>query len=65
MWCKKDENLDDVASTIIHKALCLSDIKIVKVIHKSGLEAGSGLLKIELANADDIKKVLKEKQKTA
>ena len=63
MWYKEDENLEAVASLIINKTLELEDIKIVRVMRKSGWKNGSGLIKIELESSNAVKAVLKNKSK--
>ena len=62
VWFQEDEDIDKVASTIIHKALNLPDIKVVRSVHKSGQKSGKGLIKIKLDSNDSIKKVLDQKR---
>ena len=63
VWFQEGENLEKVAELIIHKTLELPEIQIVKVERKSGQETGSGLIKIELQDASDVRKVLRNKRK--
>ena len=63
VWYEENEDLFQVASTIINKALELDDVTVVNVERKSGWESGSGLLKIELKSTDEVKRVLKIKNK--
>ena len=51
-----------IAETIIHKALDLTAVKILRCERKSGKQTGSGLIKIELERPEDLKRVLKVKK---
>ena len=61
--CTEDEDLQQVASDIIHKALELPNIVIVRTEHKSGWESGAGLVKIEVETNGDLKEIIKNKKK--
>ena len=64
VWCSgKDKNLDEIANTIIHKALNLSreEVQIVWTVRKSGWKTGSRLIKIEMGNHEQQQRVLKMK----
>ena len=52
-----------MSSTILHKALKFTenDVKIIRVVHKSGANIGSSLIKIELENPDEVKLVGRNK----
>ena len=65
VWYDDDEDLVGKAEAIIHKALELPEVKIVRTHRKSGQKAQSkkGLIKIELESADALKTVLKAKRK--
>ena len=58
VWCTDEENLHEVASVIIHKALNVPHIKILCCERKSGEPGGSGLIKIELENCESLQEVL-------
>ena len=62
VWYRDDEDLNKVAVTLIHKALNLPNIKIVRTARKSGKNTGKGLVKIELETSDMVMEVLKCKQ---
>ena len=51
------------ASIIIHKGLGLEEVKVVRVLRKSGEKTRTGLLKIELESEEDVRKVLRSKSK--
>ena len=61
VWYREDEDFDKVASVIIHTGLNLPEIKIQRVVRKSGRNRGSGLLKIELETEENVESVLKAK----
>ena len=63
VWYREDEDITKVAETIIHKALQLPSIKIVRALRKSGWKSksGTGLIKIELESSEDVETVLKNK----
>ena len=63
MWYAEDENLNDVASSIIHDALELPNVVIVRCERKSGWESGTGLVKIEVSQDSEVKEILKSKRK--
>ena len=63
VWYKEQEDLEKVSSTIIHKALELPEVKIIRCEWKSRQETGSGLVKIQLADSSDVRKVLQKKKK--
>ena len=64
IWYRENEDLQKVMSTILHKALKIpkDDVKIVCALRKSGKKTGSGLVKIELESAEQVKKVLSKKR---
>ena len=62
VWYRENEDLDKVASTIIHHALNLDTIKILRVQRKSGWNSDAGLIKMDLESNDDVKSVLKKKR---
>ena len=64
VWYREDEDLEKVASTIIHHALNFTneEITIKNVMQKSGWKSGFGLLKIELSDSDQLKAVLERKK---
>ena len=62
VWYREGEDLNKVANTLIYKALGMSDdIKIVRVLRKSGKNTRSGLIKIELDSENSVKAVLEQK----
>ena len=63
VWYKEDEDIVKVAETILHKALELPEIKVVRAERKSGWKTGTGLVKIELENNDCVRTVIKNKRK--
>ena len=63
VWCRENEDIEEVASAIIHKALGLKDLKIVAAMRKSGKPGGDGLIKIEMESNEAVKTVLKNKRK--
>ena len=63
VWYHDNEDLDKVASIIIHDGLNFTDVNIVRVERKSGRGRGTGLIKIELDSEESVKKVLKAKSK--
>ena len=63
VWCTEGEDVDKIASTIVHKALELPHIRIVRTLRKSGKPGGSGLIKIKLNSKDEVHEVLKVKAK--
>ena len=62
VWYKEGEDLDKIASLIVHQTLNLKEIKILRVERKSGKESGSGLLKIELESPQDVQDILRKKR---
>ena len=62
IWYKEGEDLMQIVKTIIHKALGLPEVPIHRTERKSGQKTGSGLIKIELASKDDVRKVLSRKK---
>ena len=63
VWYRENEDLEKVASVIIHKGLGLSDVKIVRVVRKSGKDSGQGLVKIEVSSEEELKQILRNKSK--
>ena len=62
VWCDEEEDLLKKAKVIINKTLKLPEVVIVRVVRKSGWEHGQGLIKIEVRDASDVRKILKEKK---
>ena len=60
---EENEDLSNVAGDIIHNALELPNIVILRTQRKSGWEKGAGLIKIELETNEAVKEVLKHKRK--
>ena len=56
-------SLESIASLIIHKKLELEEVKIKRVLRKSGWNSGAGLIKMELEHEVDVKTVLRNKSK--
>ena len=55
VWCHEKENLDKIGELLINKSLNLHDVKIVKIVCKTGREGKSGVVKIELESEADVK----------
>ena len=59
----ENENLQEVAEDLIHNALELPAVTIVRTEHKSRWESRAGLVKIEVGTNAHQKEILKNKRK--
>ena len=61
VWFKEEEDLMRVARTIIHKALGLEQVNILRAHRLNGRESGAGLVKIEVDKESSVKLILGKK----
>ena len=61
MWYHENEDLNKVASVIIHKGLNLPNVHIARVQRKTGSVDKPGLIKVELSTDAEVRQVLKNK----
>ena len=62
VWYEEDEDILEVTKSIIHSALSLPQVQIVRAERKSGQRTGSGLVKIEVQDEKDVKLILGRKK---